>query len=127
MQRLTLGLVWRALTLLLTPAKWRREPLRKWCDCGRQVWDVETRAQLSSFEARIVCWGCGKDHSRVPTLAWLVRFYRKRLLKRRRAYGIFKMWRFHYPVYFWRFRGEEGKIARASRLAGNPTVFQTTE
>lgn len=92
--------------MLLLPVAWRREPLKLWCRCGRLVWDVPARRFLSSFEARTVCLGCGLDYSRVPTLAWLVRFYWKRLLKRRRFYGLWGMWRVDYPVYFWRFRGK---------------------
>ena len=107
---------------LATPSRWRREPLKKWCGCGALVWDVQHPGQLSSFQARTVCPGCGHDHSRAPTLAWLVRFYWKRLLKRRRYFGFVGMWRQHYPVYFWRFREK----AHGEQVERPVRVLETT-
>ena len=70
-----------ALVMLATPAQRQHEPLKKYCSCGVLVWDVQHRGQLPRYEGCVICLGCGQDHSRVPTLLWLVRFYWKSLMK----------------------------------------------
>ena len=78
--------------------------IRGFCLCGAQVWHGQSKDQLPRPQEAIICRACGRDNSRRPSLFWLLKFYKRRLDKRRRAYGVRGMWRAHYPVPFWQIR-----------------------
>ena len=109
--------------LLLLPARWRHEPLIKFCTCGTLIWHVQVPSQLSSYLATTICPGCGQDYSRVPTVWWAARFYWRRLRKRARYFGLFGMWRATYPAPFWEIRPKAARVSKASeRIVVWPTT-----
>ena len=67
--------------------------LRRVCVCGDLVWDVVGPHRLPTYHEEIICQGCGRDHSRPPSLTWRLSFGLRRLLKRKRVIGLRETWR----------------------------------
>ena len=60
----------------------------RFCDCGATIWDVAALSRLPSYFERLLCPGCGADHSRHPPLHWRLRYGLRKMRRTRRAYGI---------------------------------------
>ncbi len=67
-------------------------PLTGLCSsCGDLVWRVQEHQRLPAYSQHITCLSCGTENGRIPPVLWRVRNTFRRLLRRRRAYGLLKI------------------------------------